>query len=139
MAKQKFLGIPYPILRHPQGLFRSQGGVSQIKADMLVLLLSYFNERVMLLDYGADLRRFLFEPNDDILKDQVREAITLAINKWEPRVFISQIDISVPKPERIDRTPSDEESEHVLLIEIDFYDPENIKEIQQLVLEVPLP
>ncbi len=136
---KKFLGIPYPVRKHAQGLFHVQDGIEQIKSGLLVLLLSYFNERVMLLDYGADLRRFLFEPNDSILRDQVKTAISNAISKWEPRVVISQINLSIPSKDQLGTDQEPEDLEHVLVISIDLYDPEKIKEVQQLRFEVPLP
>lgn len=135
----KFLGIPYPVTKHAQGLFRAQGGVEQIKADLLALLLTNFGERVMLLDYGADLDRFIFEPNDDILREQVRTAITNAISKWEPRIVVSNINISIPSADKLNQDQTLSDVEHILLIEIDIFDPENIQEIEQIRLEVPLP
>lgn len=135
----KFLGIPYPVRRHPQGLFRAQSGIDQVKSDLIVLLLSYFNERVMLLDYGADLRKFIFEPNDAILREQVQSAIVSAINKWEPRIVVQNIRVTTPTKKRLNNANQEENDvEHILLIEIDIFDPENIKEIEQLRLALPL-
>lgn len=135
----KFLGIPYPVTRHPQGLFRAQSGIDQVKSDLIVLLLSYFNERVMLLDFGADLRKFIFEPNDAILREQVREAIINAINKWEPRIVVQNIRVTTPTKNRLNNANQEEnDTDHILLIEIDIFDPENIKEIEQLRLALPL-
>ena len=78
---EKFLGIPYPVERHAQGLFHAQGGIDQIKSDLLVLLLTNFGERTMLLDFGANLDKYIFEPNDEILREEVKTAIAAAITK----------------------------------------------------------
>ena len=135
----KFLGVPYPVVKHPLGLFHAQGGVEQIKSDLLALLLTNFGERVMLLDYGTDLDRYIFEPNDDILKEQVRTAISTAIAKWEPRIVVQNINISIPSADKLHQDQTLSDVEHILLIEIDIFDPENIQQIEQIRLEMPLP
>jgi phage baseplate assembly protein W len=46
-----FLGAPYPIIKSPRGLLRTQSGINQIKSDLLVLLLTEPGERVMLPEF----------------------------------------------------------------------------------------
>ena len=136
---EKFLGVPYPITKHARGYFRTQSGVNQIKSDLLVLILTNQGERVMLPEFGANLRRFLFEPNDEILRLEVRNAIIQAIELWEPRVVIEQVEVtSNPDMADLDSDQDPDDREHVLLIKIRFFDPENIQEVDELRLEVPL-
>ena len=73
----KFLGAPYPIIKHPRGFFHTQSGIDQVKADLLILLLTNPGERVMLPDFGAGLNRLMFEPNDSILVLQTKECMTI--------------------------------------------------------------
>ncbi len=136
----KFLGMPYPIRRHARGLLHTQVGIDQIKSDLLALLLTNQGERVMLPEYGASLRRFLFEPNDLILRDQVRNFIIAQIAIWEPRVVIDEIIVQTePSADQVGNQDTADELDSVLLVSIMFFDPENIQEIQTLKLEVPLP
>jgi phage baseplate assembly protein W len=116
-----------------------KNGVDQIKADMLQLLLTNPGERVMLADFGVPLRKLIFEPNDVGLEIQARNMIVEAINKWEPRVVLQQVQVS-SVVDIDDLAPDDprEDTPHVLSIKILFYDPENITEVQELKLEVPL-
>lgn len=135
----KFEGIQYPVTSHARGYFHVQSGVEQIKSDMLVLLLTNQGERVFLPDYGANLRKYLFEPNDEILRQEVRQAILRALELWEPRVVIEQVEIITnPEMSDLDSEQDAEEKEHILLIKIRFFDPENIQEVEELRLEVPL-
>lgn len=93
----------------------------------------------MLPEFGANLRRFLFEPNDEILRLEVRNAIIQAIELWEPRVVIEQVEVtSNPDMADLDSDQDPDDREHVLLIKIRFFDPENIQEVDELRLEVPL-
>ncbi len=137
---EKFMGMPYPICKNARGLLRTQSGVEQIKSDLLTLILTNPGERVMLLDFGINLRQFLFEPNDGLLEEEVRRAIDQQLRLWEPRIVIDQIEVTT-QPERSTLHTSDDltEQNSILLIRILFFDPENIQDVQELRLEVPLP
>lgn len=136
---EKFLGIPYPVKKNPRGFFYSQGGVDQIKSDMLILLLTNPGERVMNPSYGTPLRRLFFEPNDETIKEQAKAMIANSIKQWEPRIAIQQIEVLSGVDENsLDINDDKTELDHILFIRIIFFDPENIQEVQELTLEVPL-
>ena len=134
-----FLGIPYPITKNPLGFFRTQSGVSQIKSDLLTLLLTNPGERVFLPDYGTPLKRLIFEQNDATLEVIARNMIIESISKWEPRIVVSQISVS-SQASRSDLNYQDpgEDTDSILSIRIMFVDPEQLSEIQELVLQIPL-
>jgi hypothetical protein len=135
----KFSGVPYPIQKDPKGYFRKQSDLNQIKSDLLILLLTNPGERVMLPEYGTDLRGLIFEQNDSILASKARDIIIASIRQWEPRVTIQQLDVFAG-PDTDSLSPNDDQSEvaHILTIRINFIDPENIQEVQDLTLTVPL-
>lgn len=60
--EEKFKGLPYPVIEHPLGLFRTQTGINTIKSDLLVLLLTNPGERVMLPEFGTPLKDLMFQP-----------------------------------------------------------------------------
>ena len=135
----KFLGAPYPIVSTARGLLATQRGVDQIKADLLQLLLTNPGERVMLPGFGTPLREIIFEPNDATSSEQVRDMIINSIRTWEPRITIEQIDVSTQADqESLHEDDSLEDIGHIMIIRILFFDPENISEVQELKLEVPL-
>lgn len=135
----KFAGVPYPVTRDAKGYFRSQGGVRQIKSDLLVLLLTNPGERVMLPEFGTPLRQLMFEPNDQSLHSRAREMIINAIRRWEPRISVEQIDV-LSKVDEASLNSNDDltEGDAILMIRIRFLDPGNIQTVQELKLEVPL-
>lgn len=138
MAK-KFLGLQYPLTKTPRGLLAQKRGIDQIKADMLQLLLTNPGERVMLPTFGTPLRRLIFEPNDISLEVEAKQMIAQSLQMWEPRIVIQQINVTSRFDERnLDARDNKEEIDAVLGIRIDFIDPENISQIQQLKLEVPI-
>lgn len=134
----KFIGLQYPLQKTSRGLLAQKKGVDTIKADILQLLLTVPGERVMLPDFGTPLNRLIFEPNDPLLKETAKNMIINSINKWEPRVIISNIDVSIPTLDDLNPTDSGDELESILKITIKFIDPDNISEVNELKLTVPL-
>lgn len=136
-----FLGAPYPLIKHPRGFLRTQKGVNQIKADLLILLLTEPGERVMLPEFGTPLKKFFFEPNDPTLEEKVKETISNSIKTWEPRIAVTQIQVTNSEAnikESANSYDNEENFGHILLIRIMFTDFNNIQEVQELKLEIPL-
>ncbi len=133
-----FMGCPYPVRTNPRGLFHTQSGINQIKADLLILLMTNPGERVMLPEFGTPLKRLVFEPNDETLADQARQMIINSIKTWEPRITVENIEVYNSFDQ--DLSPEDNlvEVDHILGIRIRFFDPQNIKDVQELKLELPL-
>ncbi len=134
-----FLGAPYPITKHPRGFFRTQSDINQIKSDLLILLLTEPGERVMLPEFGTNLRKFFFEPNDANILEQVREEIARSISTWEPRIAVQNIEVSNGSSVVDSLNPQDprEDLEHILLIKILFTNFNDITKVEELILEVP--
>ena len=134
-----FLGLQYPLIKTARGSMAQKSGVDQIKADLLQLLLTNPGERVMLPDFGTPLRRLIFEPNDATLEMVAKKMISDAITKWEPRIVVSNINVTSNfDASNLNDNDPGYEREAILGISIDFVDPENISQIESLVLEVPL-
>lgn len=120
------MGCPYPLIKTAHGYLFTQTGVEQIKSDLLILLLTNPKERVMHPEFGTPLRQLLFEPADSILVKKARDIIIKSLNKWEPRVSFNSVDVTLDE---------DHNSMNVKLV---FRDPENIKDLEVLTLELPL-
>ena len=73
--------------------------------------------------------------------DSVKDAIANSIKMWEPRIAVSQIEVT-NSADSIEPSlnPDDKKEDigHVLLIRILFTDFDNIQQVQELKLEVPL-
>jgi len=134
-----FLGAPYPIVKDPLGFFKTQSGISQIKSDLLSLLLTNPGERVFLPDFGTPLKKLIFEQNDATLEIIAKNMIAESISKWEPRIAVNQISV-FSSASKNDLNPQDpgQDIDNILSIKILFIDPEEISEVQELRLEIPL-
>lgn len=134
-----FLGVPYPIVKNPRGFLYSQDGIDQIKSDLLILLLTNPGERVMEPNFGTPLRKLIFDPNDLTLRVKAKNMIINSIKRWEPRVAVQNVEVSsIVDKNSLNKEDNQQELEHILFIRIIFVDPQNIKEVQELTLEVPL-
>ena len=89
--------------------------------------------------FGTPLRRLLFEPNDPTLQSQARNMIINSIKQWEPRIAVQNIEVasSIDKGS-LNSLDDQTQVEHILFIRIIFVDPQNIQQVQELTLEVPL-
>ncbi|MFL5757066.1 MAG: GPW/gp25 family protein [Chloroflexota bacterium] len=87
-----------------------QGGVAMVEDDesvrqaILLLLSTTPGERVMRPAYGCNLRRLAFAPNDDTTAGLAIHYVRRALEQWEPRVDIVNIDAArdVDDPARLD-------------------------------------
>lgn len=139
MVTEKFLGVPYPLERDSRGYFHSQSGMNQIKSDLLILLLTNPGERVMLPTFGTGLRKLLFEPNDSDLASTARELIITAIRNWETRVAVEQIEVLTSiDPSSLAVNDDRGQDGNILMIRINFFDPQNTNEVQELSLALPI-
>ena len=74
------------------------GGVAMTEEDaairqsILLLLSTRPGERVMRPDYGCNLHRLLFWPNDNTTAGLAIHYVRQAIERWEPRVQITRLD-----------------------------------------------
>lgn len=55
------------------------------------LLLTSFYERPFNPDLGSNLKRFLFEPIDDVTTTLIQDAILQTLRNFEPRITIEQV------------------------------------------------
>ena len=111
-------------------MLRTQRGMNQVKSDLLVLLLTEPGERVMLPEFGTPLKKFLFEPNTSSLVDAVKDTIANSIKMWEPRIAVSQIEVTNSEDsmeQSLNPADKKEDVGHILLIRILFTDFDNIQ------------
>jgi phage baseplate assembly protein W len=87
------IGINFPF-NGPGGIFSSTfTTVDQAVSNLKNLLLTAKGERIMHPSYGTDLPRILFQPIDDLLKQEIDNIITQPVNEWLPYIQINDIDV----------------------------------------------
>ena len=97
LQKNIVIGVSLPF--NAPGVFnKTYSTKDQIKSNLINLLLTDKGERIMNPEFGADLRRSLFEnitaPNLDLLRFKIIDAINIFI----PEIVLGNVEIS-PDPD----------------------------------------
>jgi phage baseplate assembly protein W len=80
-----------------------------VEQAIQIILQTSRGERVMLQEFGAGLRDFVFEPNSEATRARIEESVRKALVDWEPRIEI----------ERVEVTPGDD-GPNIVLIHVDY-------------------
>lgn len=111
MAQKPFINIQFPFQDDPEGKFlrMNQDAKRAIKADLVHLLLTNKGERLYLPDFGANLRQYLFEPNDDVSANAIKNEINEAIKKFIPNLVVTQLTVD-----------KSQNNEYAVVVRIDY-------------------
>jgi phage baseplate assembly protein W len=93
MAKTRYINIDFPFKDSKKGFYfeLNQTDRDAIRADLLHLLLTNKGDRLYLPDFGSDLRKYIFEPNDSITHDDIRNSLNDSISKYIPNLVVNSI------------------------------------------------
>lgn len=75
-----------------RGSIEMVDGRSSLRQAILLLLSTRTGERVMRPNYGCNLHRLAFQPNDDTTAGLAMHYVRQAIERWERRVEILRLD-----------------------------------------------
>lgn len=88
-------GISYPVTFSnsfkKNELLLTTSGYDVIKQSIHVILSTRPGQRFYNLQFGCKIGELIFEPNDDILKDLLYVYILEALDRWEPRIQVTNI------------------------------------------------
>jgi uncharacterized protein len=95
-------GISFPPRVGADGRIAWSAGEDNIRDAIRIILCTERNERLRLPEFGAGLRRYLFEPNSAATRHRIEDRILRALAAWEPRIAVDSVDV--------DADPEDAES-----------------------------
>ena len=92
----------------PAGVIETVAGDDAVRQSLLLLLATSPGERVMRPDYGCELERLVFGPNDETTAGLAIHYVRQAIERWEPRAELLHVDADPAEldPARLDITVS---------------------------------
>lgn len=95
MANGKYININYPFKDSTKGFFLDLNDEDNqaIKADLLHLILTKKGERLYNPNFGTDLVKFIFEPEDGMTLNAIKEEITSVIKIYLPKLQIDEISV----------------------------------------------
>ena len=93
MANGKYININYPFKDSHKGFFLDLNDQDNqaIKADLLHLILTRKGQRLYKPDFGTDLLKFIFEPEDGITLNGIKEEITKEVKTYLPQLQLDEI------------------------------------------------
>ena len=86
-------GISFPPRIGADGRIVWSEGEENIRESIRVILMTELNERLHLPEFGGGLNRFLFEPNTATTRQLIRDRITKALARWEPRIAVQTVSV----------------------------------------------
>ena len=85
-------GEPVGLVLDPSGAIDTVTDDEAVRQSLLMLISTRPGERVMRPEYGCDLHRLVFSPNDDTTAGLAIHFVRQAVERWEPRVEILRVD-----------------------------------------------
>ena len=90
----KEYGLIFPLgSNNNNGYFAKQSGAELIKNNLKQLILTDRGERIMLPNFGMSLRRFLFQPLDEQLFEEIKEEILFNLAKYAKNITVIKLSV----------------------------------------------
>lgn len=74
--------------------FNLDTNLAVLASSVKMLLETQVGERIMLPEYGTDVRALLFEPEINGIEALIQERVTQALTRWEPRVSVVSVSVA---------------------------------------------
>ena len=96
MANRQFFGIKYPFQNESEDnyyLDLNQSYEDKMKSELLHIIFTPKGQRYRNPDFGTDVIKYLFEPNDSETWTGIKSEITTQVGKYLPKVVFKDINI----------------------------------------------
>lgn len=70
-------------------------------SDLLTLLLTEKGERYYYPDFGTNLLKFIFEPNDNITSQDIEQQIKRTVSQYIPSLKINKVEFNRPENQEV--------------------------------------
>lgn len=110
MAK-KYINIAFPFQTSNNGFFvkLNSTDADAVKSDLMHLILTQRGERLYDPEFGTNLLKFIFEPQDGYTFGQIEEEINTVVSRFLPKLTINKINLVEAS-----------DNEHLVTIRIDY-------------------
>lgn len=109
---KRYYGIKFPFTdNNENGLFidLNESYADKIASEILHVLLTPVKTRIHMPDFGTNLSKYIFELNDELSWDDVRNEAVSSVNKYVSNVSLTDIQIY-----------KDEENEHNVFLYLKY-------------------
>lgn len=107
----KYININYPFKDSPNGFFLDLTTTDNkaVKSDLMHLILTRKGERLYNPEFGSDLLKFIFEPNDSKTLSDIKLDIQTTVKKYIPNLDVDDITVDIS-----------DESEYVASVKVNY-------------------
>ena len=125
MADGRYINITYPFKNSPNGFFLNLNSTDAdaIKSDLMHLLLTRKGQRLYNPDFGTNLMKYIFEPEDNQSLEALKDEVTNTIKKYLPKLSVKSITVT-----------QSEDSEYAAVIRLDYVITDNVFDIVDFVI-----
>lgn len=75
------------------GKIKYNSGSDRLHQSIYIILSTAKGERFMIPEFGSNLHKRIFEPNDFVLRDLIILDVKEALGVWEPRIEVLAVDV----------------------------------------------
>jgi phage baseplate assembly protein W len=98
VIKKQYYGIKFPFTaENRNGFFLDLNSDLKQKTESEIahVILTPKGSRLRMPNFGTDIMKYIFNPNDKVTWSQVEEEINSAINEYVPRVSAVSVDVNM--------------------------------------------
>ena len=96
MAKKQLFGIKYPFLADDYQHFFVDANNSpkdKARSELMHIVFTPKGQRVRLPEFGTDLIKFIFDPNEYTTWESVKNEVSESVNRWTSNIKLNDIQI----------------------------------------------
>ena len=96
MAKRQYFGISYPFTSDGFQNFYLDANSSvkdKVRSQLMHIVFTPKGQRIRNPEFGTDLIKFIFEPNDKITWESVKNEVTESVKRWATNISLNDIQI----------------------------------------------
>ncbi len=92
---ESFINIRFPFYDSEKGYFIDMNKQNKraVKSNLMHLLLTNKGERLYSPDFGTDLKKYLFEPNNVSVQNDIRNDTQKAIYRYIPNLKVDRLEV----------------------------------------------
>jgi phage baseplate assembly protein W len=91
----KGINIKFPFRDSEDGSFLklNKTSLDAIRSNLIHLIMTEKGERWYLPEFGTNLKKFIFEPEDGVTRNDIKSQLNSDIQKWIPNLLVNEITV----------------------------------------------
>lgn len=96
MAKKQFFGVKYPFLVDNKNHFyvaANETVADKVKSQLMHIVFTPKGQRIRMPEFGTDLIKYIFDQNDEITWESVKNEVSESVNRWSNNLSLRNISV----------------------------------------------